>query len=58
MAAATVAVCRALVVVWQTAALRFRLIRQPEAGQRHSGEADAGFLQRRAAGDRLSHALG
>ena len=30
---------------------RTRCIRQPEAGQRHSGEADAEFLQRLAACD-------
>ena len=35
-----------------------RLVRQPEAGQCHAGEADAEFLQRRAARDRLRHVLG
>jgi len=35
-----------------------RLIRQPEAGQRHAGEADAEFLQRCAARDGLGQALG
>jgi hypothetical protein len=33
-------------------------IRQPEAGEHHAGEADAEFLQRRAARDRLGQALG
>jgi hypothetical protein len=31
---------------------------QPEAGERHAGEADAEFLQRRAPRDRLGHAFG
>ena len=30
-----------------------RLVRQPEAGQRHSRETNAEFLQRRAPSDRL-----
>jgi hypothetical protein len=34
-----------------------RLVCQPEAGQRHAGETDAEFLQRRAARDRLGQAL-
>ena len=38
--------------------LRLRLVREPEAGQRHAGEADAESLQRRAARDRLGQALG
>jgi hypothetical protein len=33
------------------------LVRQSEAGQRHAGKADAEFLQRRTARDRLSQAL-
>ena len=36
---------------------RLCLVRHPEAGQRHSGEADAEFLERRAACDGLSHAF-
>ena len=39
-----------LTEVW---AVSLGLIRQPEAGQRHAGEADAEFLQRRAARDGL-----
>ena len=35
-----------------------RLVRQPEAGERHAGEADAEFLQRRAPRDGLGQALG
>ena len=35
-----------------------RPVGQPEAGQRHAGEADAEFLQRRAARDGLGQALG
>jgi len=35
-----------------------RLVGQPDAGQRHAGEADAEFLQRRAPRDRLGHAFG
>src|SRR5205814_5126668 len=38
--------------------IRRRLVRQPEAGECHAGEADAEFLQRRAAGDRLGQVLG
>src|SRR5437667_8813857 len=37
---------------------RVRSDRQPEAGQRHAGEADAEFLQRHAARDRLGQAFG
>ena len=37
---------------------RAGLVRQPKAGQRHAREADAEFLQRRAARDRLGHAFG
>ena len=37
---------------------RFRPLRQPEAGQRHAGEADSELLQSRAARDRLRHAFG
>jgi hypothetical protein len=33
-------------------------VRQPETGQRHSREADAEFLKRRAARDGLGHAFG
>ena len=33
-------------------------VRQPEARQRHAGEADAEFLQRRAPRDRLGQAPG
>ena len=46
--------------VHMSAALRprLRLVRQPEADQRHAGEADAEFLQRRAARDRLGQTLG
>ena len=36
----------------------FRFICKPETGQRHTREADTEFLQRRAARDRLGHALG
>jgi hypothetical protein len=44
---------------WPASSLsRFGLVRQPEAGQRHAGEADAEFLQRRAARDRLGQVLG
>jgi len=35
-----------------------RFVRKPQAGQRHAGEADAEFLQRRASRDRLGEALG
>jgi hypothetical protein len=35
-----------------------RFVRQPEAGQRHAGETDAEFLERRAARDRLGQAFG
>ena len=35
-----------------------RPVCQPETGQRHAGEADAEFLQRGAARDRLGHILG
>jgi hypothetical protein len=35
-----------------------RFVRQPEASQRHASEADAEFLQRGAASDRLGHVLG
>src|ERR1051326_6933973 len=37
---------------------RLCLVRQPEAGQRHAGKADAEFLQRRAARDGLGEVLG
>src|ERR1041385_3088175 len=37
---------------------RLRLVRQPEAGQRHAGEADAEFLQRPAPRDGLGHSFG
>jgi hypothetical protein len=33
-------------------------VRQPEASQRHAGESEPKFLQRRAAGDRLGHVFG
>jgi hypothetical protein len=33
------------------------LVRQPEAGQRDAGKADAEFLQRLSPGDRLRHAF-
>src|SRR5438552_12750875 len=45
------------VSVWPTARCS-GLIGNPETGQRHASEADAEFLQRRAARDRLGHALG
>src|SRR2546429_271650 len=35
-----------------------RFVRQSEPSQRHAGETDAEFFQRRAPRDRLSHALG
>jgi len=35
-----------------------RLVRQPEAGQRHPGKTGAEFLQRRAARNGLCQALG
>jgi hypothetical protein len=38
--------------------IRFGLIRQPEAGQRHAGETEAEPLQRRAARDGMGHVLG
>ena len=43
---------------WQASVFSLRFIRQPEAGQRHPGEAEAEFLQRRAARDRLGQTLG
>ena len=53
VAAATLPVVLARTAVW-FAALRLRLVHQPEAGQRHACQADAEFLQRRAARHRLS----
>jgi len=38
--------------------LRLPKARKPEAGQGDTSETDAEFFQRRAARDRLSHALG
>ncbi len=43
---------------WQALLSRRRFIRQPEAGQRHSRQADAEFLERRAAGDGSGQAFG
>ena len=37
---------------------RLRFARQPEAGQRHPGKAEAEFLECRTARDRLGQALG
>src|SRR5687767_10863751 len=37
---------------------RFRLVRQPETGERHAGEADAEFLQRHPTRNGLGQALG
>lgn len=40
-----------------TSLVRLCFVRQPKAGQRHSGEADAEFLQRRAPRDGLGQVL-
>jgi hypothetical protein len=42
---------------WRPASSRLRIVRQPEAGQRHAGKTDAEFLQRGAARHRLGHVL-
>src|SRR2546429_591926 len=50
-----------MILAWRTKSLTgagVRFSRKPEARQRHAGEPYAEFLQRRAARDRLSHALG
>jgi hypothetical protein len=40
------------------AGARPRFVREPEAGQRHGGQADSEFLQRLPPGDGLGHSLG
>jgi hypothetical protein len=47
----------ALASIWETSGAGLRLVRQPEARQRHAAQADAQFLQRCATRDGLGHAL-
>src|SRR5438045_3843195 len=57
-AAAVVIGCTRFPVPCEFEFSRLRPVRQPEAGQRHSGESDSEFLQCPAPRDRLSHCLG
>jgi hypothetical protein len=57
-AAALAVACTGLIGPEALCVSCFGTVRQSEAGQRHAGEADAEFLHRRAARDRLGQVLG
>jgi hypothetical protein len=54
---ATITASLAGKAVWKASGLGISLVRQPDAGQRHAGEARAEFLHRLPARDRLGEAL-
>jgi len=56
--AATLAASITLSSMRLAASIGLRLVRQPETGQRHAGEADAEFLQRSSARYGLGQSLG
>jgi len=54
-AAATLAIMGAILTKTLAAFACLRLVRQPEAGQRHASDADAEFLESLSSCDRLGH---